>query len=67
MKISYNNKNREEQEIEKDYITIHLTEDIDFIISLNNFGDMVIQKENYRAGERAIIIKPNVSNEIRLS
>lgn len=47
-------------------ITVILNEDIEFRIGVNKFGELVIQKEQYGEGETSIIIRPSVSNEIRI-
>ncbi len=55
-------KGQQNQEVKS--ITI-LTLDADFTISLNKFNELVINKNVY-SGESAIVIKPSVSNEIRI-
>jgi hypothetical protein len=64
MKIIVNNN---ESQIEARHITIALNEDLEFRININQFGELTIQKTQYGAGESSMIIKPSVSNEIRIS
>jgi len=40
--------------------------DVGFRISVNKFDELIINKMQYKDGESAIIIKPSVSNEIRI-
>jgi hypothetical protein len=56
-----------ESQIETRRITIVLNEDVELDIKINSFGELEIQKTNFGQGESAIVIKPSVSNEIRLS
>lgn len=48
-------------------LTLSLNEDVDFLISKNRFGELVINKQQYGASCSEILIKPSVSNEIRLT
>ena len=57
----------ENKEIELTKLTVVLNDNIDYLISVNNFNELVIQKQQYGEGESSIVIKPSVSNEIRLS
>lgn len=41
-------------------------DDIEFRISVNKFGELVVNKMNFGEGSPALIIEPNVSNEIIL-
>ena len=41
--------------------------DVEFKVSENQFNELVITKTQLGEGEGAIIIKPSVSNEIRLT
>ena len=41
-------------------------DDIEFRLSVNQFGDLVINKMNFGEGSTSIIIEPKVSNEIIL-
>jgi len=63
MKIIINNN---ESQIEARHITIEHGE-VEFRIKINPFGELEIQKTQYGTGESALVIKPNVSNEVRLS
>jgi len=63
MKISIE---RTEKKIEVHKIKIFI-EDDEFIISLNKFGGLVINKQCYGDGKSNIIIEPCVSNEIIIS
>lgn len=67
MKVLFVNEKREVEEINPRKITLKLNKDIDLHICVNNFGELVIQKSNFGEGESSIIIKPSVSNEIRLT
>ncbi len=64
MKIIVNNN---EQQIEARRITIVLNESVEFEISIDKFGELIVQKANFGAGDSSIVIKPKVSNEIGLS
>lgn len=48
-------------------IRISLTDDVDFVISTNEFNEIVVNKAQFGEGEAAIILKPSTSNEIRLT
>lgn len=67
MKVLFNNEKREVEEIEKDKITIRLNKNIDYHISINKFEELVINKMQFGKGEGSIVLKPSVSNEIRLT
>lgn len=47
-------------------VTIYL-KNTEFEIEVNNFGELVIRKVQYREGFSNIIIRPKASNEIGLS
>lgn len=49
--------------IDIDRLTIRV-DDVDFRLSLNNFGELVLNKYQNGDGEGSIIIVPKVSNEI---
>ena len=66
MNIQFNNNQREVQELEVNKVTVLLNEDVEYQISVNKFGELVVQKQNFGEGETPIILKPSVSNEIRL-
>lgn len=66
MNIQFNNNQREVQELEVNKVTVLLNEDVEYQISVNKFGELVVQKQNFGEGETSIILKPSVSNEIRL-
>jgi hypothetical protein len=63
MKVSIN---REENTLNCRTVTIS-TENKEFIIQVDKFGNLVINKQNYGEGESSIVIIPRVSNEIHLS
>lgn len=63
MKIIIGNN---EQTIEPRRITVVIGKDVEFEISVNQFNELVINKGQFGEGETAILIKPSVSNEIRL-
>ena len=67
MKVNYNNKKREKQELDVKDITVQLNEDVEFRISINNCGELEIQKANFGQGNSGIVIQPSVSNEIRIT
>lgn len=46
-------------------ITI-IINDVEFRISVNNFNQLILNKQQYGEGESSIIIMPSVSNEIRI-
>ena len=58
---------KEKRKIETRKVVVDVSENIVFTISLNQFGELVIQKQNFGDGETSIVIKPSVSNEIRLT
>jgi len=58
--------NREENTLNCRTVTIS-TENKEFIIQVDKFGNLVINKQNYGEGESSIVIIPKVSNEIHLS
>ena len=58
--------NREENTLNCRTVTIS-TENKEFIIQVDKFGNLVINKQNYGEGESSIVIIPRVSNEIHLS
>lgn len=66
MKIIIENEKREDVEIEQRNITVRLSKDVDFRISVNNFGQLEIQKANFGNGNSSIVITPSVSNLIYL-
>ena len=57
---------REEKRLNCRTVTIS-TENKEFIIQVDKFGNLVINKQNYGEGESSIVIIPRVSNEIHLS
>jgi hypothetical protein len=46
-------------------ITI-IVNDVEFRLSVNNFNQLVVNKQQYGEGESSIVIMPSVSNEIRI-
>lgn len=56
---------REVNTIEATNITI-MVNDVEFRISVNKFNELVVNKTQYGEGEGSIVIKPSVSNEIKL-
>ncbi len=62
MKISLD---RNQDTIEVSNVTV-LVGEVGFKISVNKFDELVINKIQYHDGESSIIIKPSVSNEIRI-
>jgi hypothetical protein len=63
MKVNLEGKTDSFEEIKKVIIQIG---DVDFRITENNLGDLVINKFQLGDGESAIVIIPKVSNEIRV-
>ena len=59
--------NNNEQQLQAKRITITLNENVEFDIAINNFGELVIRKAQFGNETGDLIIKPSVSNEIRLS
>jgi len=57
--------NNNDSQIEARHITIQHN-DVEFRLSINKFNELVVQKTQFGNAESAIIIKPSVSNEIRL-
>ena len=66
MKAVFENAEKQKQEIDIRKITLSLNEDVDFIISIDKFGELVVQKQQYGSGQSSIIISPRVSNEISI-
>lgn len=58
--------NRNEERLDVKKITI-FNGNAEFEIELSKFDEIVIRKEEFGEGESSIVIKPNVSNEIRIS
>jgi hypothetical protein len=56
---------RSDEKVEVGHITIY-NGDVEYRISINKFNELQVQKQQYGEGEGAIIIKPSVSNEIRI-
>jgi len=67
MKISYQDEKRNLVDINSNKIIIELNEDVSYHISINKFGELLVQKQQYGNGDSAILLKPSVSNEIKLS
>lgn len=57
------NRNEERLNVNKVTIFVNNTE---FEISVNQFNELIINKQQYDNGETNIIIRPKVSNEIGL-
>ena len=57
-------RNNEKQEVNK--ITVFLN-DVEIEINVNKFGELVVNKQQYGEGESSLVIKPSMSNEIRIS
>ncbi len=64
MKVKLDNNKEQELDVRK--VTVMLDDDIEYQISVNQFGELVVQKQNFGEGEGSIVLKPSVSNEIRL-
>lgn len=58
--------NREQDVKEVSTVTVIIA-DVTFRISVNKFDELVINKMQYGDGEGAMVIKPSVGNEIRVS
>ena len=67
MKITYQDEKRNMVDTNSNKIIVELNNDVSYHISINKFGELLVQKQQYGDGESAIILKPSVSNEIRLS
>lgn len=57
---------RKEERLEVKKIMI-FTQNKEFTIHIDTFGELIINKEQYGDGESAILIRPRVSNEIGLT
>ena len=64
MTIKLDNDDNKQLNIRK--VTVLLNDDVEYQISINKFGELVVQKHNFADGEGSIVLKPSVSNEIRL-
>lgn len=53
--------------IEVKNITVIVDDEVEFIINLDKFGKLTVNKQNYGEGECGIVIIPRVSNEITIS
>jgi len=58
--------NRENEVKEFNYLTV-LIGDKEFRISEDKFGNLIINKQAYGTEDGAIVIRPNVQNEVRIS
>ncbi len=58
------NRNTDRQDVKS--ITI-CTENKEFEIFIDKFGELIIRKEQYGSGESGLIVRPKVSNEIGLT
>ena len=68
MKISFKHgEDLTPKDFETNKIEIDFSEDVSFTIAINKFGDLVIIKSQFGAGEGGIVIRPIVSNEIHLT
>jgi hypothetical protein len=58
---------RNDDIIDANKIEIELNTDVSILISMNKFGQLVINKQQYGDGASELIILPSVCNEIRIS
>ncbi len=56
---------RNEEKLNCNRLTI-FTGNKEFTIYIDNFNELIVNKENYGTGESGIIVRPKVSNEIGL-
>ncbi len=54
------------EDLKTDSIVINLNDDTEIRIRINQFGELVVNKQYYGEGESGIIIVPSVSNEIKI-
>lgn len=64
MNISIDNNKFITSDINK--IKVHLSEDVEIIIQVNKFGEMVITKVQFGAESGDLMVFPSVSNQIRI-
>lgn len=58
--------NDDTSQLEVRNITIKRTQDVEFRISINFFGELVIKKIEFGTKDSSLIIKTSESNEIRV-
>jgi len=56
----------EKEELRNDSLLIKLNEDTEIRIKINQFGELVVNKQYYGKDDSSLIIMPSVSNEIRI-
>jgi hypothetical protein len=67
MKISFYQPKEGIQEFEVKHLSIQLNEDTEIKIDINQFGELVINKQSFGKGNSSLSITPSVSNEIKIS
>lgn len=60
------NIDKTESFIDVNKVVIQTNEDVEFTISIDKFGNLVVNKQQYGDGDGNINIIPRVSNEISL-
>lgn len=65
--IIYSSSDNEKQIVTCKSIKIDIGTDVEFIITINQFDELVINKQSYGKSKSSITIEPRVSNEICIS
>jgi len=65
MEISYKEEGKEVR-VNVTKVSIHLG-DVDFYLKINNWGELVLNKQQFGDGISGLNIAPSVSNEIIIS
>lgn len=65
--IIYSSSDNDKQMVTCKSIKIDNGTDIEFIITINQFNELVINKQSYGKSKASITIEPRVSNEICIS
>jgi hypothetical protein len=67
MQISFYQPEQGVQKIQVKFLSIKLNEDTEIKIDINQFGELVINKQSFGKGNSSLTINPSVSNEIKIS
>lgn len=65
--IIYSSSDNDKHTVTCKSIKIDIGTDVEFIITINQFDELVINKQSYGNSKSSITIEPRVSNEICIS
>jgi hypothetical protein len=65
--IIYSSSDNDKHTVTCKSIKIDIGTDVEFIITINQFDELVINKQSYGKSKSSITIEPRVSNEICIS